>query len=298
MNAAVVHRVRMESWVEEHRKSILQFSADPTRAMTTGSWEEDDSPGPYFHISLISLHLLFFFFFFFSFSFFLFGCPEAHRVPGPGVRSEPQLWLSCGNTRSLAPLHQAMDRTCVPVLLSHRRSHCAPAGTPLSTYSWTTSVKRQVSGGRKVRQTINCWRNSGTAPSLPKRDNTPLWRPHWKCHGASSSGLWLVAKFPWCPGVIPGAAWAPEHLQALSTRPPAMHSSSIHTDIQAPTCNQRLDLTLQSTINIRSRDFSEFKNWDLQSSGSRQTLDNYWYPGTCYVSAPAKVPKKRQNTKN
>ena len=41
---------------------------------------------------------------------FFFGCPEAHGVPSPGIRSELQL-----RGRILNPLARARDRTCAPV---------------------------------------------------------------------------------------------------------------------------------------------------------------------------------------
>ena len=41
------------------------------------------------------------------------------------------LCYSCSNARSFNPLCRAGDGTCIPVLQSCHRSHCATAGTPL-----------------------------------------------------------------------------------------------------------------------------------------------------------------------
>ena len=68
-----------------------------------------------------------------QFFFFFFGHPAVHGVPGPGIRSEPQLWpqLKCWISNALC---QAGDQTCIPVLPRHSQSHCATVGTPSSQF--------------------------------------------------------------------------------------------------------------------------------------------------------------------
>ena len=60
---------------------------------------------------------------YFDFLFSLGGVdhPPAYWVPGPGIRSEPQLWptLQLQQHWILNPLYQAGDQTHVPVILLH-----------------------------------------------------------------------------------------------------------------------------------------------------------------------------------
>ena len=55
--------------------------------------------------------------------------PTAYGVPGPGIRSKPQLQpvLQLWEHRILNPLGWARDQTCIPVLPRHCQSHCATA---------------------------------------------------------------------------------------------------------------------------------------------------------------------------
>ena len=53
------------------------------------------------------------------------------QVPGPGIRSKPQLQLSA---RSFNPLCRTRDRTWVLVLQRCHQSHCTTAGTPNFTF--------------------------------------------------------------------------------------------------------------------------------------------------------------------
>lgn len=77
-------------------------------------------------------------YFFFPLPSPLFWLPMAYGVPGPKIRSEPQLqpkpqpWWR----RILNPLCRAGDGACVPVLPRHHQSHCATAGTPGLGYFW------------------------------------------------------------------------------------------------------------------------------------------------------------------
>ena len=77
--------------------------------------------------------------------FFFFGYTEAHGVPGPGIRPEPQLpptphlWQH----QILNPLCQVRDWPCVLVLQRYHWYHWVIAGTPTpvilnSTNSYTS----------------------------------------------------------------------------------------------------------------------------------------------------------------
>ena len=52
----------------------------------------------------------------------LFWLPSAYVVPGPVIRSEPQLWPQLQQCRILNPLCKARDWTCVPALPRHCQS--------------------------------------------------------------------------------------------------------------------------------------------------------------------------------
>ena len=64
--------------------------------------------------------------------FFFFGHPMVYGVPGPGIRSEPQLWPKpqVWQCQILNPLCRARDRTCTPLFPRHLWSRCAMVGTP------------------------------------------------------------------------------------------------------------------------------------------------------------------------
>ena len=64
--------------------------------------------------------------------FFFFGQPMACGVPGPGIRSKPQLppWLCCGNARSLTH--------CVRLGIKPSSQHSRDGAVPLY-YSGNTS---------------------------------------------------------------------------------------------------------------------------------------------------------------
>ena len=66
-----------------------------------------------------------------------FGHSIACGVPGPGIRSKPQLYTKQQLLRQrwiLHPLHQPRDQNCVPVLPRHCQSRCTTAGTPMSLF--------------------------------------------------------------------------------------------------------------------------------------------------------------------
>ena len=64
--------------------------------------------------------------------FFSFGHPTAYRIPGSGIRSEPQSWPMppLWQRKILNLLCQARDQTCVPALPRCCQSHCTTVGTP------------------------------------------------------------------------------------------------------------------------------------------------------------------------
>ena len=79
-------------------------------------------------------HLLLFFFFFF---FFFFCHPTAYGVPGPGIRSEPQLWLTphtpqLWQCQVINLLCQVRNWTCVPMPQRCHQSCCATVGIPIA----------------------------------------------------------------------------------------------------------------------------------------------------------------------
>ena len=67
---------------------------------------------------------------FFSF----FGFPAACKVPGPGIRSKPQLQptLQLWQRWILNPLYCLKDLTCIPALQRCRQPQWATARTPLT----------------------------------------------------------------------------------------------------------------------------------------------------------------------
>ena len=71
-------------------------------------------------------------------NFFLFGCLVAYGVPGPGIRSEIQLWLmpQPSQQRILNLLCWAGDWTCVPVLQRPCWFCCTTAGTVENFKTW------------------------------------------------------------------------------------------------------------------------------------------------------------------
>lgn len=83
------------------------------------------------HCPYVFLHVSSWTFFF----FFFFGHPTAYEVPGPGIRSEPQVQPKpqLQSFNSLCPLCQAGDGTCILGLQRCYQSHHTAAGSP----SWT-----------------------------------------------------------------------------------------------------------------------------------------------------------------
>ena len=70
------------------------------------------------------------------FYFFFFGCPTPYGVPGPGIRSEPQLWpMSQLQQYQIVfnPPCGAGDWTCILVPQRCCWAHCTTAETPLQT---------------------------------------------------------------------------------------------------------------------------------------------------------------------
>ena len=65
--------------------------------------------------------------------FCFFGCPIAHGVPRPGIRSELQLWPRPQLQKFwiFNPLQQARDRTCALALQRCHQSCCTIVRTPI-----------------------------------------------------------------------------------------------------------------------------------------------------------------------
>ena len=77
---------------------------------------------------------------FFPTFFPLWGCPAAYGVPGPGIRSAPQLqpmW-QLQHQQILNPQCWVRGLICTLLLNRCHQSHCATAGIPFPTF-WGTS---------------------------------------------------------------------------------------------------------------------------------------------------------------
>ena len=127
----------------------------------------------------------------------------AFGVPGPGARSELQLWpeLQLQQHQILNPLCQARDGTCVPVLPRRHRSHCTTAGTPVFPilfvfiYLLTYLLFRaalSAYGNSQVRCPV-------TATAMPDLSHV--------CHLTTAHGIALSLNHWVGPGIKPSSSW-------------------------------------------------------------------------------------------
>ena len=113
-------------WSNVLRRSLSPSSTQYQFCQEAISLADSDKISKKSLVSLIFFPSDFLFLISLCFCFFIFGHPEAHGVPGTGIRSKqqlrpkPQLW----RRQILNPLCWAGDQTCVPVLPRHHCSRC------------------------------------------------------------------------------------------------------------------------------------------------------------------------------